>query len=358
MKRSRLRISYKNYFRYSFTLLLLIFLLYPSALTAQALTCTGTLCPASIVDDIDALGDLLKKNYGRDLARGFGRAHTISNIALTPQISNLKLGIFTLGAQLGMGREKEETEFEDTAAGSNIKKPDFNGFFAQYFVYGGVNLGFIFSLLTSSDILDSIDIYYGSGDVKINHPVSISIDTLEYTARSTYYGIRYQLINPIGIFIVGWQGLSLHVGRVASKGSIKLEDEDDDPDERFGIGDFNWKAENEIEFTTSAKTSIIELKTAFQVLFLYASIGAGLAYNTIDTRFTFNRSGNLYTGSSQIDALLTADFTNRYDTQVSRMYYGRMGLEFSFIPLTRLGLEYIYNSDELSAFSIGVRIDI
>ena len=356
-------ISFNRYFyrpslRFSLSLLLLLALSYPSLLRAQVLNCTGSACPPEILNNIDSLGDTLKINYGRQLASTFSRAHAISNVALLPHIADVSLGLFTVGIELSAGLDKSSFDLEGGSS-SGIEQADFKGTFSQGLTYGGLNLGLLSTFLgMESDVLDSIDVYFGLTNAEINYPLGHGFDSLEYNFNTLYLGLRYQLIEDFGIFIAGWQGLSFHIGRIISKTNIKLEDEDDDPDERFKIAGFNWQAANEIELKSEADTTIMELNTGFKILFLSISLGAGIAYHFAETNVNFSRSGNLYSSDTELDAVLNAEFENRSGLEAYRTYYMKMGIEFGLIPFTSIGVEGVYHSKDLYSIGLGTRVNI
>ena len=347
----------RSFFRLVLISFLLPVIFFPSNLKAQALSCTGTDCPPVITNDLNDLGSLLQRDYGLQLARNFNRAHTLSNLGLIPQISEINVGLFTLGMQVNAGLGGTKAEIGSTDIGSSIEKPNFNGFFTQGMVYGALSLS-VFSFL--SDLFEPIDIYYANTNIKkLNlSPLSSSFDSLQYASNVTYFGFRYQIIDAIGAFFLEWQGLSLHVGRVSSKGRIIIQDEDEDEMERFRIANFDWKAENKVGLRSEGKSTIVELNTAFRVLLLNLSIGAGIAYNTIDSRVAFSRNGPLYLSGTQLNAILNIAFNSRHDTFVSRVDYLKGGVEFTLIPFTRIGLEYTYRDKENQSLSWGTRITL
>ena len=210
----------KSFFRLSLSLFIGLAFACPSIseLRAQTLSCSGSACPAEILNNIDSLGNLLEINYGRRLADSFSSAHAISNVALIPHIADVSLGIFTLGVELSASFNKNDIESEGNTGASSIENPDFKGIYAQGLTYGGLNLGILSTFLGwGSNILDPIDLYYGQIKSEINASLGQDFDSLEYNFDTLYLGLRYQLIGSLGIFVAGWQGLSLHLGRIVSK---------------------------------------------------------------------------------------------------------------------------------------------
>ncbi len=332
------------------------------SLHAQNLRCTGTACNQGInSNQINELGVALRNGFGKKFAKRTLSAHNMVNIASTPYIGGVDLGLVTAGGQINVGIEKIEDRTEKTSSGASISKLDFNGIATQGLTYGGVSLGGILGIVgASNDFFDRINLFFGKSRFEAHLSALLNLDKTKYSFRNTYAGIRYQLIHAIGFSLLAkWQGLALHYGYIESFIDIEIEDADSDAQERFTIAGVGWRGENEFAIRSKAKTHVIELHTGVRVLFfLSATLGFGVAYTNGETEVDFDRTGNLYPGGVELtNATLTADITNFEHVSSLRTFYYKPGLEFN-LPFFRIGVEITYQDKKTTGYGISMRIDI
>ncbi len=359
-----MRIPQHSYYSFFFLLLCALFASPLHAQTSSRLLCTinniTAVCPTTGL--ADNLGDFteLFEDYTGDLADSFVEAHTIGNLTIMPQVAGMRLNLLTVGGQLSMGWVKRQDQQLSTESGESLENLTSGGLNPQLLFYTGVNIGTLFSLITlGSDVLDNIDLYFGVFTLEFNYTDLLGVDIIEFENKITYLGLRYQLIDSIGLAILAeWLGLSIRGSYINSESNVRLEEEDAEDSNSYMVAGLAWRGFSELIVDSRMQTGAFEINTGLRVLyFLTFTMSYGIAYHLGRTSVLFYREGDIYLNDAQLPGSLIAEVSSKSHLKQWSYHYTKAGVEMNF-PFTRIGAELSFKEDGFLGVSLALRLDI
>ena len=317
----------------------------------QAQACSDALC--------NSVPKLLQDNYLKNLNQSFAEAHAVAATSAMPYIGKTRVDHVTVGGQITYGvRTDIDRSFK--AEGNSVKnltQPVGRIAYGSYFA--GVNIGGLlnwFGLVTSLlglpsfASLDNFDILVARSDTAIS-----SIGSVEYAFKTSYAGIRYQMIPGLGLPILGgWKGIVFGVGYLSS--TVSFSQLDDSVD-NVTVNDLEWREGRE-KFTLESNLSnvVLELNTGLEILFLNVTAGVGVLLNDGESKLKYEREGKAFKSGGALGDL-NVNLKDEVDAP-SSIYYYKMGLEFPLLPFVRLGGEASYANKGAYSYALALRLSL
>ncbi len=277
----------------------------------------------------------------------------ISNIAAIPLNGDLSLNYFTLGFQ-------QNHAYADIIGGPDFELSGLN-VAAQNMLFLGLSIGNLIKLSGSNFNLEGLDVYFGKGFTTIGLNNILKIDKTSSKTNSTYFGIRYQLVDAKGASLLSkWQGLNIQLGYLDSSLDVEVVDVDSSPTER--TPNIEWMARNQLDYSGNTKSIIVQLDTSVRlVYFLNLNLGLGAAFSSGSNSVVFTRTTPEF--ECGCESIAKVEFKSIFEQQQN--YYLKLGMEWS-APYFHIGIEttqyirenFINKANQVYSYAINSRIDI